>query len=234
MRDDLQDKLARARSAVTSSRLLSLDELHAERAANANAETWGLSVLRGRLVELSACGANATMTAAIDLVYEAQLAGEPAAWIAETDRGFPYAVDVAAAGVDLQALVVVRCPDVLAIARSAERLLSSGAFGLIVLDIGPRWDELRPTVKNDLSTGQQGRLLRLAQEHDAAVVCLTEKSARARDLGSPVSLRVEARRIGEPGEFFAELVGLKDRRCGPGWTRRFPIKAPEGLERIRR
>ena len=130
MSDDLREFLARARSATSAARVVSLDEITAARSEEAE---WGLAALRGRLVELSARGATATLTAAIGIVLEAQTASEPVAWV--TTHGSFYPPDVADSGVDLAALVVVRVPgsrDAAVIAaRSAERLLRSGAFGLV-------------------------------------------------------------------------------------------------------
>jgi recombination protein RecA len=183
-------------------------------------ERWGLAAIRGRLVELSARGATATLTTAIELVVEAQTAGEPVAWIALASGTF-YPPDVADSGVDLAALVVVRTPDAITCARAAERLLRSGAFGLVVID----YAAARP----ELSTAHQGRLVTLAQSHDAAVVCLTEKSHDASSIGSLVSLRVEALRTrGHNGEFDVTLKALKDKRRGPGWTRARKLRGPAG------
>src|SRR6185503_11689 len=108
-------------------------------------------------VELSAAGPVATLTCATGLVLEAQEAAEPVAWIAiaggaAQERGSAghryggsgfavagasfYPPDLADSGVDLDALVVVHAPGGLAGVRAAERLLRSGAFGLVVLDFG--------------------------------------------------------------------------------------------------
>src|SRR5437588_2807487 len=115
-----------------SMKLISLDELSARRGAQV-VDLWGLAALRGRLVEVSARGASAALTAAIEVVAEAQAEAEPVAWITLVDGSF-YPPDVAANGVDLAALVVVRVRDVTAAARAAERVLRSGAFGLVVID----------------------------------------------------------------------------------------------------
>lgn len=225
---DLREALAQFPTRVES-----LDELVGRRGPAENGEPWSLAGLRGRLVELSAVGARATMTAAIDLVWEAQTADEPAAWILTPSHGSFFPPDVAASGVDLAAFVIVRVSDTFAAARTAERLLRSGAFGLVVIDLGP-WDEEQPTAKNELTMAQQGRLVTLAQAHDAAVVCLTEKSERAASLGSLVSLRVEARRSVERDEAKLRLRAVKDKRRGPGWSHELEIRAPDGLRRIRR
>lgn len=198
--------------------LLTLDELRARRGAEAP-ERWSLAAIRGRLIELSARGASATLTAAVELVGEAQGQGEPVAWLTLTSGSF-YPPDVADSGIDLAALVVIRAPDATAIARAAERLLRSGAFGLVVLDLGD---------KAELSMQIQGRLVTLAQTHDAAVVCLTEKSGDTSSLGSLISLRAEALRQRDRGEFTVTLRALKDKRRGPGWSHLVRRRGPAGL-----
>jgi recombination protein RecA len=223
MADDLERFLANARgSAATAhgrAKIVRLDELHP---SETSIEPWGLAPLRGRLVELSARGATATLTAAIEIVVEAQTQGEPVAWLAPWNGTF-YPPDVAENGVDLAALVVVRVADAIAAARSAERLLRSGAFGLVVLDLsfGAGHSELAMPV--------QGRLVTLAQTHDAAVVCLTEKSAEAASLGSLVSLRAEATRLHERDAWSMSVRVIKDKRRGPGAARSVKRRSPAGL-----
>src|SRR5438445_10067557 len=122
--DELDRFLANARGTVhNGAKIYSLDELRARRGEESQAR-WGLAALRGRLVELSARGATATLTAAIELVGEAQEQGEPVAWLTLATGTF-YPPDVADSGIDLAALVVVRCPDATAAARAAERCLAS-------------------------------------------------------------------------------------------------------------
>lgn len=182
-------------------------------------DLWGLAALRGRLVELSARGANATLTTAIDLVLEAQVASEPVAWIMLHAGSF-YPPDVADSGVDLAALVVIRVPDAIAAARAAERVLRSGAFGLVIMDLGAH--------AQDISMAHQGRLVTLAQAHDAAVVCITEKTADTASLGSLISLRAEAVRTRGRDDFELTVRALKDKRRGPGWTKTIKARGPAG------
>ena len=222
MSDELERFLANARGSAQAAKILSLDDLRAHRGATQSDAAWGLAALRGRLVELSARGATATLTAAIEIVGEAQTQAEPVAWIALGNGTF-YPPDVADSGVDLAALVVVRAPDATAAARAAERCLRSGAFGLVVLDLGSA---------GDLSMQIQGRLVTLAQTHDAAVVCLTEKSGDTASLGSLVSLRAEALRARDRGarsQFEVTVRVLKDKRRGPGFTQTLSRRGPAGL-----
>jgi recombination protein RecA len=227
MADELERFLANARGSAATAKVMSLDELRARRGAEPSEATWGLAALRGRLVELSARGASATLTTAMDIVVEAQTQHEPVAWLTLANGTF-YPPDVAECGVDLAALVVVRTHDATAAARSAERLLRSGAFGLLVIDLGSGNGA-------ELSMQIQGRLVTLAQTHDAAVVCLTEKGNDSASIGSLVSLRAEALRTrGDArgpanGEFAVTVRVIKDKRRGPGWTQTIKRRGPAGL-----
>lgn len=221
-RQGLKRFLANARGTAATSPVLSLDDLRSRRGAEHVSAPWGLATMRGRLVELSARGATATLTAAIELVAEAQTQGEPVAWITLVNGTF-YPPDVAESGIDLAALVVVRVPDATTVARAAERVLRSGAFGLVVLDLGRH---------GDLSMVIQGRLVTLAQMHDAAVVCLTEKANDSASIGSLVSLRAEALRLRDPQDptrFEMKIRVLKDKRRGPGFAQSTRKRGPAGL-----
>ena len=99
-------------------------------AAEPRGETplWSRIQLAGRLCELFLHFPGPTLlTAAFRLVLDAQMEGEPVAWIAATPDTF-FPPDAADNGVDLNALVVVRVPGAQAAARSADRLLRSGGL----------------------------------------------------------------------------------------------------------
>ena len=186
-----------------------------------DAELWSRHNLSGRLVEISATGAAAPLTAAVGVVRETQRAGDPVAWVSATESHF-YPPDVAESGVDLASLAVVRAPDGRSAARAAERLIRSAAFGLVVIDLGHNW--------RAISTAMQGRLVGLAQKHDTALLGLTAKQRDADSMGSLVSLRVEVARVRhQPGEFRLELTVLKDKRRGPGWGHTEVVRGPTGL-----
>src|SRR4051794_3259610 len=121
----VREFLARARGSAQPARILSLDELHERRGVAGAPDRWGLAALRGRLVEVSARGASATLTCAMDLVLEAQVASEPVCWVTLASATF-YPPDAADSGVDLSALVVVRAGDTQTATRAAERVLRSG------------------------------------------------------------------------------------------------------------
>jgi recombination protein RecA len=167
-----------------------------------------LSELAGRMVEITARGAAAPLTQAMALVREAQAAGEPAAWISPLAHCF-YPPDAAAVGVDLAALPVLRVSDAATAGRAADKLLRSGAFALVVLDLAGDAALPSPLL---------ARLAGLARRHHSALLFLTEPGDGGSRLGSLISLRAESHRRREDGGFVCELRVVKDRRHGPGWS----------------
>jgi recombination protein RecA len=181
---------------------------------------WQLSAFSGRFGEISGDVAGASLTLVFRLIREAQEQGEAVAWVGRWQSTF-YPPDVADAGVDLAALPVVRAPDVLAAARAADLLVRSGAFGLLVLDVGPG---------AVLPLPAQTRLVGLAKQYDTALICLTEKSVDRPSLGSLVSLRAHTEKTRpQRDRFNCEVRVLKDKRRGPGWKHTEVCRGPDGL-----
>lgn len=175
---------------------------------------WDRAETSGRLIELSGV---ASLSMAFQLIRECQQAGDPAAWVGCTGSVF-FAPDAQANGIDLDSLVVVRLQNSRHVPRAAERLMQSGAFGIVVLDLPGGVDIPMPL---------QSRLVGLAQRHDTAVLFVT---SNPRPLGSLVSLRAETRRHRRPDrEFGCELVAVKDKQRGPGWTTEVVCHGPAGL-----
>lgn len=185
-------------------------------------------VTPGRLVELSAPahGAGARTSTAVALLRRAQREGETAAWIlpATPAGALLYPPDLHDGGIDLDALVVVHVPaseGAAGLGKAAEMLLRSGAFGLLVVELGAQ----EPT-KVDRAEGSsklaatrtawQGRLLGLARQHEARVLLLTEKPSHADSLGPLVGLRVEPHRTRKAdGSFHVEHHVLKNKSGAP-------------------
>lgn len=127
---------------------------------------WQLDNLLGRLVEVSGAGDTAALTLATGILLETQMRGESAAWISAVDSLF-YPPDFAAAGVDLEALPIVRVEKGLQAARAADALIRSGGFGALILDLGNQ---------ASMSLTVQTRLAGLARQHNVAVLALTRRS----------------------------------------------------------
>jgi recombination protein RecA len=172
----------------------------------------------GRLIEVAGAEDSAVLTLTTSLILDAQQAGEQVAWVLPAETPF-FAPDVLESGVDLDALAVVRVPDAAAGARAADKLLRTGSFGIVVLDVGsdPR-----------IPTPLLARLASLAQRNHSALIFLTQHggapastdaaSAGTSSLGSLISLRVRARRQRiAVDQFRCWLEVLKDKRRGPTW-----------------
>ncbi len=181
---------------------------------------WNLDLLAGRFAELSSAGETASISAAVAIVLEAQHRGEPAAWVAVGTSTF-FPPDVAASGVDLDSLPVIQVTNSLQAARTADWLLRSGAFAVVILDLG-RDCEMRLPV--------QSRLVGLAKKHRTALLCLTKKRRNVPSIGSLVSIRGEAG-VKKTGfdRFTWEVHIIKDKRRGPGWSYESDSRGVEGL-----
>jgi recombination protein RecA len=200
------------------------DLLHASqvwRSTTPATAAWTLANLAGRYVELAARGPAARLTIAGQLIREAQLAREPAAWITSRGSSF-HPPDFAGNGVDLEALVVVRVPAAPAQLRAAETLLRSGAFAVVVVDL----ESMTPPHAVALAT--QTRLVGLAQHHGTLLLCLTPQ-----DDASPhalSSLRAEASlHAAGGGMFTSRVLVTKDKRAAPGWEHTLSCRGPSAF-----
>lgn len=186
----------------------------------ATGAAWRLESFAGRLAEISGGRASSALTLAFRLAWEAQRQGEPVAWVGRRERAF-FPPDAAEAGVDLDGLVAVWAPGAIAVARAADLLVRSGAFGLVVLDLGEA---------AALPPAALARLAGLALKHRTAMLCLTEKEPGRPSLGPLVSMRAEADRSRRPeGRFLCRARVVKDKRCGPGWEYEEICRGPDGL-----
>ncbi len=194
--------------------LVTARALQAEKASSSE-DAWSLAALAGRLIEL-----RDSLSVAAGLIAEAQRQGEPAVWIGVSGSSF-YPPDFAAAGIDLEALPVVRVADEAQVMRAADTLLRSGGFAAAVLDPGPG-------ARTPLNA--QSRLVGLAKQHHTAVILLTRGTPAAGSQGGLASLRGETiRKRAGFGQFACELRIVKDKRRGPGWRRVEVCRGPDGL-----
>ncbi len=185
---------------------------------------WSLRALSGQLTEISSPhGGASSLSLASRLVLDAQRQGEPVAWLMNESGGV-FPPDLASGGIDLDALAVVRLSGGKSLAKAAEQLARSGAFGLLIFDLDTE----------SLAQPIQTRLLGCVRKHSLALVFLTRKPPEASSLGSTISLRGQAvRRRRKPGQvgsgFEIAFEVLKDKRRGPGWIHREGFHGPDGL-----
>ena len=179
---------------------------------------WGLSRLRGCLVEISGSAASGALSCALMLVAEAQRGEEvdggkvphggeadggkinsPVAWVAST-RSLFFPPDAVRSGVAPDRLVLLRLGSPAAQVRAANQLAQSGAFGLVVVDLvdsvplpitGGSLVSKIPAGVPPLS-----RLAGFARKHRSGIVLLTEKPPTAPSLDPRVVQRFDASRRG--------------------------------------
>jgi hypothetical protein len=220
---------------VTALKLASLGPASNTPAPRDDARPLAELIGTGRLVEL--CGEAQTSTA-VAILAHAQREGETAAWIQPTG-GELYPPDLVAAGVDVEALVVIHVPPngtgamsgAAGQCRAAELLLRSGGFGLIVID----FCRTEPTG----SAAWQGRLLGLARQHEVRVLLLRRDARES--LGPLVGMRVASHverviNADDPsgfcprtGQFEIHHEVLKNKSGGPLEPAAIRIRGPWGL-----
>lgn len=210
-------------SFLTMNQLLSIRDVY--RASKfldnrANQDLLTIEFLKGRLTEISSPEDHAAISLAMKLVASCHHNQEPAAWIGNTQSLF-YPPDAASWGIDFSALALIQIQDSLGAGRAADKLLRSGAFGLVVVDLFKR---------PFLPTPLLGRLLRLAETHQSALLFLTTTTESHQSLSSLISLRIKARwRQAHPDRLQGEFKVLKDKRRGPGRQIREHFYGPMGL-----
>jgi len=174
------------------------------------------------IVELAAPGA---LGGATSLGLSAVRAGQargPHAWCAWVDpEGTLHAPGVAAAGVDLGRMLVVRASRAL-LGKVAVKLVGSGAFEVVVVDV----DVVAGTRQSALS-GRKGwapellvRKLALAAEPSGATVVLLTDSSRPRSAQWPVALRLE---LSRPEASALVVRVAKERRGRVGLAQTVPF-----------
>ncbi len=142
----------------------------------------GGGIPRGKLTEVSGPPASGKTALVLRFVSHALSLGEPTTYL-DVMRSLDLQ-SCERAGVSLQRLLVVRPPSLQAAFQSAEELLRSGGFGLVVLDLAGM---IR---KRAISLPSLFRLSRISKEVDATVLLLTDAVPGASGFGSTISLRL--------------------------------------------
>jgi recombination protein RecA len=132
-----------------------------------------------------------------------------------------YPPDLAASGIDLASLAVVKVADARRGWRACDTLLRSGGFTLVVADL---------TGGLELPFGAQSRLAALARHHHAALVALTLADRSKTPRSSLVSLRAETAKHRAGHDCFAcEARVVKDKGGTPGWMHQGLHRGTDGL-----
>ena len=161
---------------------------------------WTYQGLLGRLALFTGTG---RVSAAVQLIAQAQQHKEPCAWIVE--KGFePFAPDLQASGVALDSLMLIRLKEHPQLARAADLLARTGGVGLVIIDS-----------RSLPSKGALKRLANHAQRHHMSAVILSDQAHTAHAF----SLVARA----APNEHKAQHIrALKDRLNPALWNHSEP------------
>ena len=170
---------------------------------------WNLKEVEGRLVEISDPHPIAALSFAFLLLRDAQANGSHTAWIGSLQSTF-YPPDTELNGINLRNLPVLRMVDTQCMGRAAETLLRSGAFQLVLLDLGRN---------HSVPVARLAQLNGLARKHNACILFLTEKQFTGQSIGPLISLHAHTSRERiKDGEFLCRIHVLRDKRRGTRWT----------------
>ena len=151
--------------------------------------SWTFSSLGGEVIEMPSGPMTCAISFAGDLILSAQTIGEPCAWVYATKSIF-FPPDFDTLGVDLNALALIKVDSAQKAAYSAERLIKSGGFGCVVVDL-PR--------ESWFSVALQKRIANYVRKERACVLYLIQ-STEGEDyerLGSSTSIFAESAPLGD-------------------------------------
>ncbi len=179
------------------------------------------------VVELTAPGALGGSTSIALAAVRAAQTRSPNGWCAWLDPdGTLYAPGVAAAGVDLRRMLVVRSSRAL-LGRMAVKVVGAGAFDVVVVDLDPvpRAAPCEPasagrTRRKAWAPEVLVRKLALAAEPNGVTVLLLSDSTRPRAVVWPVALRLELER---PSFDEMAVRVAKDKRGRAGLAKTVPF-----------
>lgn len=173
--------------------------------------------LRGRLVEISEEPASGALSYTVALLAMVQSEGQLVCWLTPSSPPF-FPPDLAAAGICLDELPIVKSHDPAGLFFALETLLKTNSFGMIVADLGD-------TPARD---AMLGKFQKIVMRNACILVFLTRKPAHLPSLSSLISLRMH---ISQPSpaqtSFFIHT--LKDRNAPPGASREVICHVPRGL-----
>lgn len=139
----------------------------------------------GSLVEVSVSGKSAGLSYVAHQIRLMQGSHDMVVWLTTNEAGLIAGDDARVSGIDLAQCTFVKTPSVTDAGRAADKLIRSGAFGLIVLDA---------TVGEPPPEPLLSRLQKLTRKHQCSLIMVTRKDDAAPSLSSMVSVRLSATR----------------------------------------
>lgn len=161
---------------------------------------------------------NARLSAAVRWTAETQGDGGAVAWISARADGV-YPPDLAANGVDLDSLPIVRAKERAETVEAIDLLLRSGFFPLLVVDWNSDWP---------LEGALQSRFFRLARRYGVTLLFLGEEGESRGVALVPLRIRASRHRR-SPGVYALLLEVLRDKRRAGFSGQEVTVYGPPGL-----
>jgi recombination protein RecA len=191
---------------------------------NHRPQSFDMAGLSGRVVEFSSWHQPACVSLSALFILECQKLKRGRAWIVpgnSADASVFYPPDIISAGIDCSSLPILKAESAVDGFGLTERLLRSGGFGIVVLDLYAEKNQKRYSL---------GRLHNIAQRHDGLVLCLTRSQPGHPSLDPMVfvHVHVSVQSIGRNRNRLSAVI-QKDKTGSPGKCLEWIYESPPGL-----
>ena len=185
---------------------------------------FNLPGLSGMVVEFSGWNQSACISLSIPLIQECQLAGKICAWIVPCSverASLFFPPDFAESGINCSEIPILWCKNAMDGFGIAEKLLRSGGFGMLVLDL---------TESRRIRSNTMGRIHNMAQRFGSLVLCLTRKPQGEPSLDPMIFVHVHVEARKKNTDVYEVMATIqKDKAQAPGKTMSWVYDAPPGL-----
>lgn len=185
--------------------------------------TFDLAGLTGKIVEFSGWNQSACLSLTIPLIQESQKSIKECAWIlpsAKRGESLFFPPDFQSAGIDCSRIPIIRSTSVVDSFGIAEKLIRSGGFSLVVLDL---------TEGKRVRGSTVGRISSMAQKYQSLVLCLTRNPPGHPSLDPMVFIHVHVDACLKNGIYQVRASVQKDKTQAPGLQRTWKYETPIGL-----
>jgi recombination protein RecA len=186
--------------------------------------SFDLTGLAGKVVEFSGWNQSACLSLTIPLILECQSGNKECAWIlpsSEHGGSLFFPPDFAEAGIACSRIPIVRSKNAQDSFAIAEKLVRSGGFGLVVLDL---------TEGKRVRASTIGRINSMTQRFKTLALCLTRNPPGHPSLDPMISIHIHISVFAAPGRnCTVKATVQKDKTQAPGLNMKWLYETPIGL-----
>lgn len=185
--------------------------------------TFDLAGLTGKVVEFSGWNQSACLSLTIPLIIESQKGVKECAWILPASKrgeSLFFPPDFNSAGIDCSRIPIIRSANVVDSFSIAEKLIRSGGFALVVLDL---------TEGKRVRASTVGRISSVAQRYQSLLLCLTRNPPGQPSLDPMIFIHVHVEAQLNGGRYQVKATVQKDKTQSPGLQMKWIYETPIGL-----